>query len=133
MGVTVRLGAKPTEASPLTPDSSSAPKSRSLASRSITAVSNFGVQYNYNAIAWAKLWIEALYGDPAWADQLSSSAVFGGTLIGAAIYHPTHARGPPRVARLAPCAHATPFGHQACWGWDIWATPSVVGRPWWSR
>ena len=99
MAVTVRLGAKATEASPLTPDSSSSPKSRSLASRSITAFSNFGVQYNYNAIAWAKLWIEALYGDPAWADQLSSSAVFGGTLIGAAHrrphHRPHHHRPPP--------------------------------------
>ena len=72
-----------TEASPLTTESLSSSKNRSLASRVITATSNFGVQYNYNAIAWAKLWIEALYGDPAWGDQLASSAVFGGTLIGA--------------------------------------------------
>ena len=131
MGVTVRLGGKATEVSPLTPDSSSSPKRRSLASRSITAFSNFGVQYNYNAIAWAKLWIEALYGDPAWADQLSSSAVFGGTLIGAALRHP-HTPPSARVPTRA-CAHATPFGHQVCWGWDIWATPSAVDRPWWSR
>ena len=100
MGVTVRLGAKATEVSPLTPDSSSSPKSRSLASRSITAFSNFGVQYNYNAIAWAKLWIEALYGDPAWAEQLSSSAVFGGTLIGAALRRSPTALRPRPDSRL---------------------------------
>ena len=83
--VTVRLGAKATEASPLTPDSSSSPKSRSLASRSITAFSNFGVQYNYNAIAWAKLWIEALYGDPAMLALIGrSSSAFRAHVLGGA-------------------------------------------------
>ena len=42
---------------------------------------------------------------------------------------PTHTPPSARV-QTRTCAHATPFGHQVCWGWDIWATPSAVGRPW---
>ena len=60
----------------------SATVARSCSSVAITAASNFATQYNYNAIAWAKLWIEALYGNPAWAAELASNTIFGGTLIG---------------------------------------------------
>ena len=90
--------------------SSSKGGGRTFASKAITAISNFGVQYNYNDIAWAKLWIEALYGDPAWADMLASNAVFGGTLIGV--------RHACRAARTRPHLqqqHSTTHAHTQAW------------------
>ena len=49
----------------------------------ITALANFGVLYNYNSIAGlSSSWLTALYGDPVWANQLSSNVIFVGTLIG---------------------------------------------------
>lgn len=48
----------------------------------ITAVSNFGVQYNYESIGWSMIWLHLLYSDQAWADTLSKNMIFVGTLIG---------------------------------------------------
>ena len=48
----------------------------------ITAVSNFGVQYNYEAISWSFLWLDLVHGDVVWAKTLASNMIFVGTLLG---------------------------------------------------
>lgn len=75
----------PTESTSLTGKSpADAPKKskRSLTSVAITALPNFATEYNYNAISWAMLWIEPLYGSPDWASELAHNSIFAGTLIG---------------------------------------------------
>lgn len=48
----------------------------------ITAAANFGVQYNYDSIKAAQIWIHAEYGENEHLDSLQDNMIFVGTVVG---------------------------------------------------
>ena len=56
------------------------------ASTIATSVANFGVQYNYDSIGPAEVWLHPLYGKDKNYDLLLKDIIFIGTIIGMILF-----------------------------------------------